>query len=200
MPALDEAMALHDTPPFFIILFPALLTLFGTAVAYFLIQLWRVRSIFKELQNRNLVNHPIHRSKQMVDLFWCMDQYSQCLLTTWSGVIYSPWNRPSMVFPRMLTLATCLVKSRGSFLGCIIWTSGHSVLHFSWWPQRQQQLKQPSIPKPLWIGHLRYRIGSCLSRVAQPYSTCLRPNGSLGELFLILDSVIHISPALFHRL
>lgn len=69
MTALDEAMALHDTPPFFIILFPALLTLFGTAVAYFLIQLWRVRSIFKELQNRNLVNHPIHRSKQMVDLF-----------------------------------------------------------------------------------------------------------------------------------
>lgn len=61
---LHTAMAPHDGLPFFLLLLSALLTMFATAFAYFLIQLWRVRSFFKELQNRGLVNHPKHRSNR----------------------------------------------------------------------------------------------------------------------------------------
>lgn len=57
-------MALYDRLPFFFLSLPVLLTVFATAFTYFLIQLWRVRNFFKELQNRGLVNHPVHHSNR----------------------------------------------------------------------------------------------------------------------------------------
>lgn len=67
-------MALYDRLPIFLLSLPALLAVFATAFTYFLIQLWRVRRSFKELQNRGLVNHPIHRSNRWEIFF----------LTNWS--------------------------------------------------------------------------------------------------------------------